>query len=70
MGTWIVWLGLFVGMENSSAFPAPLQQPGLTMTTAALVGVKDTTIRVGYILPLQKNGYGPALQIGFSKKLF
>lgn len=67
---WFVWLGLFVGMENTSAFPAPFQQPGLTSTTSVMFNVKDNTFRIGYIHPLQRNGYGPALQIGVSRRLF
>ena len=66
----IVWLGLFIGIENTSAFPAPFQQPGLSQTVSAMFLVKSNTVRIGYIQPLQKTGYGPALQIGVSRRLF
>lgn len=67
---WFVWLGLFVGMENTSAFPKPFQQPGITSTTSVMFNAKANTARVGYIHPLQHGGYGPALQIGVSRRLF
>lgn len=66
----IVWLGLFFGVENTSAFPSPFQQPGLTTTTAVLFDISKNTVRIGYIHPIQKGGYGPALQIGVSRRIF
>lgn len=66
----IVWLGLFAGIENTSAFPQVLQQPGMSATVAGMFAVNANVVRVGYIQPLQSGGYGPALQIGVARKLF
>lgn len=66
----VTWLGLFQGFENTSAFPHPFRQPGISSTTAVMFGIKGSTIRVGYIHPLQHEGYGPALQIGVSRRIF
>ena len=66
----ILWLGVFQGFENTSAFPKPFQQPGISSTTSVMFSIKGNVIRVGYIQPLQKEGYGPALQIGVSRRIW
>ena len=69
MGLAIVWLGLFVGVEQTGLWRSPFQQPGLSESVTALVGVGQVTVRAVYIQPLQRH-VGPALQVGVSVRVF
>ena len=67
----LVWLGLFLGVEQTALWRTPFAQPGLTADATAVIAVGSrTTARIVYLQPLQHGGYGPAVQIGVSVKVF
>ena len=70
LATLLSWQGLFVSVEQTAMWNRPLKQPGITASAAAMVGLKKATIRVVYLQPLQKHGYGPAVQVGVSVRVF
>jgi hypothetical protein len=75
MATWIccmavTWQGLFAGVEQTAYWRQPFKQPGLTASVVALVGVNRVSLRVVYLQPLQRGGFGPAVQLGASVKVF
>jgi hypothetical protein len=66
----LVWQGLFVGVENTAPVRTPLIQPAMSSSATALVGIGRFSVRAVYIQPLQRGGYGPALQVGISTRVF
>jgi hypothetical protein len=69
-GALVLWQGLFVGAEHTAPVRTPLLQPSVSASATALVSVGRVTTRAVYIQPLQARGYGPAMQVGFSVRLF
>ena len=66
----IFWVGLYLGIAQTGLWQTPLAQPGLLLDVTAVVKVGPVYPRVLVLVPLQKDGYGPALQIGASVRLF
>lgn len=67
---WLSWQGLWLGMEQTAPWRTPFLQPGVSASATGIVSVKRLSLRVVYIQPLQRDGYGPALQVGGSVRLF
>lgn len=70
LASWVVWQGLFASVEQTALWRTPFAQPGISASATALVGVQRISFRVVYIQPLQREGYGPALQVGASVRIF
>lgn len=70
LSAWLTWHGCYVGVEQTAHWQTPFQQPGISASVTALVGVKRASARVVYIQPLQIGGFGPALQFGISMRVF
>jgi hypothetical protein len=66
----LIWLGLFLSIEQTAHWQTPLAQPGLSSSVAAVVSIGKANVRAVYLQPLQSGGYGPAVQVGVSWRLF
>ena len=67
---WLTWQGLFVGVAQTNVVRHPFGQPGVSVSALAVASIGKVNMSVLWIQPVQRNGYGPALQFGASVRVF
>jgi hypothetical protein len=65
----LVWLGLFLSLNQTAPIKTPLLQPGLAAEATAVIGVGKLTLTAIYIEPLQKQS-PRLLSVGIGIRVF
>jgi hypothetical protein len=66
----LVWLGLFLSLNQTAPIARPFAQPGLAAEATAVVGIGKLTLTTIYVQPVQRDGVGPLLSIGLGVRVF